>query len=500
MMRILIDTNIIIPLEDSSEILKESFSKFIRLSLGNQHAILIHPSSIEDIYRDGDEPRKQSMLSRIQKYPTLENADTFTSEELQAYGISENSDNDRVDNAILSSVYKNAVHLLVTEDRGIHKKAARLGVSDSVLYLQQAVDVLSRLHPQEQEVFHPNLKNIYVYETNLNDPFYDSLKEDYSGFDGWFKKISAEGRKAWANFDNTQQALNAILIYKPEEGELITNDSRGLPGKSIKISTFKVGEQVRGRKIGELLFKSVFDFAYKNNYSWVYLTIHPEKHEFLKDLCLDLGFEYYGIDIHGRDQVYLKSIANPPSPPDIQKPFDFYRKYSPAVLCNNVNKYIIPIKPRYHDILFPDNTKQRSLFDANEPAGNTIKKAYLSHAQLRFMSPGDIVLFYRSEDRKALTTLAIVEDYFTSESSDEIVAKVAKRTVYSFAEIQRMAERSTKVLLFRPVVHFQYDIPIRWLHENSIVSGNIQSIRRIGDEAFERIMDEAQATNCVIVY
>jgi predicted nucleic acid-binding protein len=499
-MRILIDTNIIIPLEDSSGILKASFSQFIRLSLENRHTILIHPSSIEDIHRDRDRSRKQSMLSRIQKYPILEETDTFTPEELQAYDISENSDNDKVDNAILSSVYNKAVHLLVTEDRGIHKKAAKLGVSDSVLYLQQAVDVLTRLHPQEQEVFHPNLKNIYVHETSLDDPFYNSLREDYLEFDSWFNKISAEGRKAWANFDNTRQTLNAILIYKPEEGEIITSDSRGLPGKSIKISTFKVGEQVRGRKIGELLFKSVFDFAYMNNYSWVYLTIHPEKHEFLKDLCLDLGFENYGIDIHGRDQVYRKSIANPPSPLDTQEPFDFYRKYSPAVICDNVNKYIIPIQPRYHDILFPDNTKQRSLFGASEPAGNTIKKAYLSHAQLQSMSPGDIVLFYRSGDRKALTTLAIVEDYFTSGSSDEIVAKVAKRTVYSFVEIQRMAERPTKVLLFRQVIHFRQDIPIRWLHENSIVSGSIQSIRRIGNEAFERIMDEAQATNCIAVY
>ena len=498
-MRILIDTNIIIPLEDSSKILKESFSQFVRLALENKHILLIHPASIEDIHRDRDESRKQSMLSRIQKYPILEGTDTFTEEELQQHNISENSENDRVDNAILSSIYNNAVHLLVTEDRGIHKKAEKLGISDTVLYLQQAVDVLTRLYPKEQDVFHPNLKNIYVHETSLDDPFYSSLREDYSGFDYWFNKISAEGRKAWANFDNTTQTLNAILIYKPEENEIVTIDSKALAGRSIKISTFKVGEQVRGRKIGELLFKSVFVFAYKNNYRWVYLTIHPDKHDFLKDLCVDLGFRHYGTGIDGRDHVYIKSIANPPNPIDISEPFKFYQRYSPALICDIVKKYIIPIQPQYHDILFPDNTKQPSLFGSDHPAGNTIKKAYLSHAQQQFMSPGDIVLFYRSHDRRALTTIAIVEDYFASDSSDDIVAKVAKRTVYSYEEIQTMTKRSTKVLLFRQVLHLPKDIGINWLHKESIVSGNIQSIRRISNEAFERIMDEAQTTNCFTI-
>ena len=475
--RTLIDTNIIIPLEDSSRVLEESFSQFVRLAFGNNHTLLIHPSSIEDIHRDKDESRKRSMLSRIQKYQILEKTEPFTQEKLKKYHIIENSENDRVDNAILSSVYNNAVHLLITEDRGIHKKATKLGISDRVLYLQQAVDVLTRLYPKEQDVFHPNLKNIYVHETNLDDPFYNSLREDYAEFDLWFDKISREGRKAWANFDVATQTLNAILIYKPEKDEIVTNDSKALIGRSIKISTFKVGEQVRGRKIGELLFKSVFDFAYKNNYRWVYLTIHPDKHDFLKDLCLDLGFQCYGMDINRRDHVFVKSIANPPRPIDINDPFKFYQRYSPALICNDVNKYVIPIKPQYHDILFPDNTKQPSLFGADHPAGNTIKKAYLSHAQLQSMSAGDIVLFYRSHDRKALTTIAIVEDYFASNSSDQIVAKVAKRTVYSYKEIQEMTKQSTKVLLFRQVLHLPKDISINWLHEKSIISGNIQSIR-----------------------
>lgn len=496
-MRILIDTNIIIPLEDSAGILNNSFSNFIRLAVENHHTILTHPSSVEDINRDKDEIRKQSMLSRITKYPILEDTNTFTVEELSTHGISQNDDNDRVDNAILASVFNKAVHLLVTEDRGIHRKAAKLRISDSVLYLQQAVDVLNRLHPVEREIFHPNLKNIYVHDTNLEDSFYDSLRADYGGFDDWLHKISADGRKAWANFDQETDTLNAILIYKSEENEIITNDDRGLPGKAIKISTFKVGEQIRGRKIGELLFKSVFEFSYRNGYRWVYLTIHPEKHMFLKDLCLDLGFEPYGIDVCGRDEVYIKPIGRVVRAPDINEPFEFYRRYSPSLKCSTVNKYIIPIQWRYHEILFPDNTSRPSLFGADNPAGNTIKKAYLSHAQLQHMSPGDIVLFYRSMDRKSITTLAIVEDYFTSGSSDEIVARVAKRTVYSLDEIRQMAQRNTKVLLFRQVMHFDNDIHISWLHEHSIVAGSIQSIRQISNESFERIMHKAHAENCI---
>ncbi len=494
-MRILIDTNIIIPLEDSSTILLDSLGQLIKLSSEHSHQILIHPRSTEDINRDKLEPRRLSMLSRLEKYPVLEDTQQFTEEELLRYSIRNRDANDSVDNDILSATYNNAVHWLITEDRRIHRNATSLGIGGNVYYVQQAVDALNRLHPQARQIFHPNLKNISLHQTKISDPFYDSLRLDYNGFDKWFKTICAEGRMAWGNFTEDKK-LNAILIYKEEQSECITDDHRTLPGKVLKISTFKVGEQVRGRKIGELLFKSVFEYAVINKFTYVYLTVHPTKHEFLQDLCRDLGFSEYGTDVKGRDKVLIKPIGYQEGE-ILKKPFEFYRRYSPALRCSGINKYIIPIQKRYHEILFPDNQIQHSLFSQEEPAGNTIKKAYLSHAQLNHMNPGDLILFYRSGDWQELTTLAIVERFFISDDSDEVARDVAKRTVYSLAEITSMTEKKTKVILFRQVMHFENKVSFQWMKDNDIVRGSIQSITRISDTSFERIMDAKDSKNCI---
>ena len=51
-MNILLDTNIIIPLEDTSRILDSSFAELRKLSAEQQHCLYIHPIQFEDIKRD----------------------------------------------------------------------------------------------------------------------------------------------------------------------------------------------------------------------------------------------------------------------------------------------------------------------------------------------------------------------------------------------------------------------------------------------------------------
>src|SRR3970282_570666 len=97
--------------------------------------------------------------------------------------------------------------------------------------------------------------------------------------------------------------------------------------------------------------------------------------------------------------------------------------------------------------------RQMILFRPPNTAGNAIKMAYLCHAQTRIISPGDIVLFYRSGDERAITTIGVAESYETLADASEIVAKVKRRTVYSMADINLMAQEPTRVMLFRLVRH-----------------------------------------------
>jgi hypothetical protein len=56
-MRFLLDTNILIPLEDSAIPLRESLANFVRLARENKHVLVYHPASCDDIAEDTDEVR-----------------------------------------------------------------------------------------------------------------------------------------------------------------------------------------------------------------------------------------------------------------------------------------------------------------------------------------------------------------------------------------------------------------------------------------------------------
>ncbi len=95
-----------------------------------------------------------------------------------------------------------------------------------------------------------------------------------------------------------------------------------------------------------------------------------------------------------------------------------------------------------------------------------------------------------------LTTIGIVESVHDFDDPDKILELVSKRTVYSYEEIQQMAERRTKVILFRTAVHFPKMISRDWLSEALAILGPIQSIRQITDEAFKEIISDSGIDNC----
>lgn len=493
-MRILIDTNILIPLEDTAGILSTAYAELNRISQEQNHLIIVHPGSLEDLSRDKNDGRKQILLSKANKYPILESPPMPDDQEINDLGLTNNSDNDRIDNLILFAIYKHAAHLLITEDRRIHAKAKRLGIADRVHYAQQALNFLKDLH-RVIEVKLPDVSHVPLHNIDYRQPFFDSLRYSYPEFDDWYREKSAEGRKAWSVTDDNG-SLAALLIYKDELNEHVT-DRTTIDGKSLKLCTFKVGEHFRGRKVGELLIKMAFEHSFKNGYRHIYVTIRPEIHDHLKDLVEEFGFMYIGMCKMQRDGVYLKSIPEHIPAVGLDSAFDFYKRHNPFFVCRNVSKYIIPIQPSFHNMLFPEFQikRQLSLFNETSSVGNTIKKAYLCHAQLKNMSVGDLILFYRSTDIKGITTIGIVERFENLQDPDEISTLVSKRTVYSREQIESLCTKEVRTILFRQIAHFDSIINMSLLNSIGIL-GKIQSIRMLSDQQFSQIIEHAGMTSC----
>ncbi|PJR03919.1 PIN domain-containing protein [Avrilella dinanensis] len=125
-MKILIDTNILIHLEDN-KVINESFAQFYRLAISNNCKILYHPLAIpKDLDRDKNVDRKQITQSKLRKYERL--IDYSKPDEDFNKTVGCKNENDEIDNLQLYQVSRNYVDYFVTEDKGIRSKSKTLNV------------------------------------------------------------------------------------------------------------------------------------------------------------------------------------------------------------------------------------------------------------------------------------------------------------------------------------------------------------------------------------
>jgi rRNA-processing protein FCF1 len=485
-MRILIDTNIFIYREDNHVVpfdLQELLRVFNELGFDP----LVHPRSIDDIRRDKDRLRQSISLSKLATYPVLKTPPDYRKDKsfMHACGQAIRPSDD-VDNAIIYAVFRNIVNILITEDEAIHKKAAKLNLRESVITIEEA---LERFRPASQRSIAskpPAVGEDYVYNLDVNDPFFDTLKGDYprGEFEGWLKKISAEPRKCWV-FRNKGR-VEALLIYKIEDEPI--DASPYLPKKKrLKLCTLKVKRT--GYKIGELLMKLSLEYAINNDLEEIYLTHFTKEKDELIELITDYGY-ILAATKKNREGVYIKDI-NPSkesllrlSPSDISN--HFWPYYYDGL---GVKKFIVPILPKYHDRLFPEQKKVFTLFEAAGEfviEGNTVKKAYLSKAPIRKVSEGSILLFYRSHDAHGLTSVGVVDKvYYDLQDADAIYRIVKDRTVYTQEEIRSMKPRI--IILFMWHYYFPELIELKDLIRKGVLKGAPRTIMETSEEAYQRL-------------
>lgn len=170
------------------------------------------------------------------------------------------------------------------------------------------------------------------------------------------------------------------------------------------------------------------------------------------------------------------------------------KKYYPSFYDGSlVKKHIVPIDPTFHKKLFPDfrgEVHQLSLAIEENSEGNSIKKAYVCNAPTRKIKKGDILLFYQSQDKMAVTTIGTVETVYSNLSGPEDIFKlIAKRTVFSLDDIHERCNANTLVILFNQNIHLTKEVPLEYLEQNDLINGNIQSITEISDDRYRKIIE-----------
>jgi hypothetical protein len=485
---LLLDTNILIPLEPTSEDNLEPNSnaaaKLVQLAIASGSKLFLHPAQDQDIARDISSSRRSLRAVLANKYLRLEPPPQLSGTLRNLLGSPAPDSNDYVDDQLIAAVASRAIDFLVTEDRHIHRKARRASLNHKVVTLAEALELLEKLFDRPPAP-PPAVEHTKAYALDLEDSIWRSLRADYGAvFDPWLSKCAEEHRDVW--LIRGHDAYAAVAIVKPED-----EPPEGMPGKVLKLCTFKTSELNYGYRFGELLLKAVFEYAVSNDYDWMFVDAFP-KHEKLINLFEDFGFRTCTMKESG--EIRMTKPIKPNSEAPMLLGLSYNIRFGPYHVDWSKQCFVVPVRPEYHRVLFPDQQQQQRLIEGESAAGNAIRKAYLCHAPIKSLSEGALLLFYRSQDLQSVTSLGVVESTLRTASPEEVAAFVAKVTVYTFDQIREMCSLAPVLAIrFRHARRIEPHIRLPELIANEVLSAQPQSITTVTETAKQWIMTRTEA-------
>lgn len=482
----LLDTNVIIQFEEvgPDRKIKDRFQQLHAALVEHALTFRYHPLTENDLDNDPNKNRQTEMLSRLKKYPKLDNPPMAEGKDLEkSFGGISNT-NDLIDCQLLFAIIRNCTTYLVSQDRDLHRRVANTDLEERVLYVEQALDIITRKYKPET-VKLPNVNQERLYNLDLTLPFFDSLKGDYAdnkgGFEGWVKRNPE--RHCWTiKIDNS---LAGLCIYKHDE-EI---EHAGILMPSMKLSTFKVSDEYEGRKLGELLLKMAHQHAVKNKMASMWVTAH-EKQEKLIAFLKKFGFLVHA-DMTGKDMIFYK-LMQPPAKLPKMEPLEFHKFYSPHFYDDKeIRKFVIPIQSDFHDILFPEVTPQptfEGLQRGDAIPGNTIRKVYICHSPQKEMPSGSIIYFYRSSPEQYIHTVGIVEKARRLTDMESLAAAIGKRSVYSSDQVEEMIKKEVLVIDFRLIGHSNQPIALTELVSKNVFNKRPpQSVAELDQDRYSKL-------------
>lgn len=336
---------------------------------------------------------------------------------------------------------------------------------------------------------------------NLGDPFFDSLRCSYIGFDEWFSRKAIGGESAYFAFDSRNNLI--AMLYLKEESGLEEGVTPRMDFPRLKIGTFKVDFDHHTGIGKRLLAIALREFA-RSGQDFVYVTMHEnENTSSLAKLLYKYGFSFWG----SKDQETVLYKTRPCSDDDT------FSRY-PFVSRSLGNCWILSIRPEYHKKLFGDVhlTSESGQPKIDERCLNSIEKIYLSGSQSAAdMVEGDKVIIYRTTDyegpahyRSVVTSVCTVVkvvnlNFFRDEVA--FLNKVRGKTVFTLGELRRFWQTKRYPWLIRLLFNFPLD---RYPNRKELLDcGFIDTGRlvceRLSQDAMDGIMALGNADESFIV-
>lgn len=501
LMKALLDTNIIIHRE-ASKIINQDIGILYRWLERANYIKCVHLLSISEIEKYQDKEIVDVFHVKLDSYEKIEIGSPLQSKVKAVSDEIDVNQNDINDSLLLNEVFIGRVDILITEDKKIHLKAKKLGIEDKVFTIDSFLEKTFSEHPELVNYKVLNVQKLKFGRINLDDNFFDSLKEDYVGFDRWFIKKYDE--EAYITINSNNGLILSFLYLKVEgsdENYLDIVPSFPLK-KRLKIGTFKVINN--GFRLGERFMKIIFDNALKNNVEEIYVTIFDRRDEQkrLIDLLQQWGFVFWGKK--GEELVYIRNFTRKSDNNNLKQCYPF--------ISRSKDCFIVPIYPEYHTELLPDsilNTESPEEFIEDFPHRNCINKVYVSRAFTPHPKIGDNLVFYRTGGyyKGVISTIGVVQEIrYDFKDENDFILYCRKSSVFPENQLRDMWHYSQHNKPFVVKFLYIYSLPnrinMKELIDLKVLSGvndAPRGFKQITKEQFNNILKATNSDESFII-
>ncbi|MDY0221381.1 MAG: hypothetical protein RBR67_09620 [Desulfobacterium sp.] len=451
MMKFLVDTDILVSLgtggEENLEIHAYSAVCFQRIVRKNRGALFVHPQSFEEVDLRFEGERAVQIKEQMAAYDLVDAPMPLSVFQQNRVGVPKKGSSDYLENALLAAVKAEAVDFLVTERISLHTRANRLGLSTRVLFLSDALGLVTDLFETSSQV-KPRVEKIPFSSIEERDPVLwtmavhgfnreygqgreKELEQGHKQKDDLFNttlaRLRAKGGDALVIRDGDKSLIAGICVVEEEE-------------RGILIRLFHVISPYPVSQYGGLLFKAIFDRYAPDGCGKISFSKFPGRRKIMA-LAQSLGCEG-------------------------ENPMAF-----PKIAFKENNTWVLPLAPLAHGILFPELDQQLPLFPCFGPRGNAIEKVCLFPGETTGILPGDNLLIYRTKGPSAITAMGVVKETLVCSSPHGMVRFLGPGTAWNYGEIVVFCREKTLTIKFHHVKNFNPPLALTVLKEHGVLKG-----------------------------
>ena len=186
-MKALLDTNIIIHRE-AATVVSQDIGLLYRWLDKGRYSKCVYSATIDEIKKNPNVSTVSSFLVKLESYEVIEIPSPMQDAVATLSQEIDKTENDRVDSMLLNEVCIGRVDILISEDKGVHAKAARLGLKGKVFTIETFLEKVFAENPELVPYKVLNVQKVKFGKIDLKDAFFDTLRVDYEGFDKWFTR------------------------------------------------------------------------------------------------------------------------------------------------------------------------------------------------------------------------------------------------------------------------------------------------------------------------